>query len=379
MDHLNADVRQVAGLAASEEDDTARFLRELRQLRDSAGLGQAELAARAHYPYDSIRAAEAGPALPDLPVLAAYVKGCGGTVEEWEERWRSLTSSPSLPVSEARPAGQSAAASAGARIGSTTLDAESPDPAVIMAALNRVAEEMASAGEAAPEPAVARPWAGRAAEAAPAPAVIDEFGGPGGRAGGWDPIRVSSAWPALQPSPAETSLPSAPRPAPVSRPAPGPAEPGRPGPGPGPAQRGPAAPSWDGVPASTGRTPAAPWDATPWSQGPSAGASGAGASGAGLAGALPRRPADPGALDRGAFSGGTAGLAAPAAGGPVREPGRPAAANALPAPQWRGATADSARSRPGPASTPAGASRARMLVVSAVLLCVIAVLLAIFA
>jgi len=74
-------------------DDTARFLRELRQLRDGAGLGQAELAARAHYPYDRIKAAEVGPTLPDLPVLSAYVRGCGGTTEEWEERWRSLTRS----------------------------------------------------------------------------------------------------------------------------------------------------------------------------------------------------------------------------------------------------------------------------------------------
>ncbi len=104
VEHRKADVRQVAGYAASA-DDTARFLRELRQLRDGAGLGHAELAARAHYPYDSIRAAEVGPSLPDLPVLSAYVRGCGGTTEEWEERWRSLTRTPSLPVSAARHAG----------------------------------------------------------------------------------------------------------------------------------------------------------------------------------------------------------------------------------------------------------------------------------
>jgi hypothetical protein len=91
----------VAGYAASG-DDATRFLRELRQLRDGAGFDHAELAARAHYPYDVIKAAEVGPALPDLPVLCAYVRGCGGTTEEWEERWRSLTRSPSLPVSAAR-------------------------------------------------------------------------------------------------------------------------------------------------------------------------------------------------------------------------------------------------------------------------------------
>src|ERR1700678_1907724 len=99
-------------------DDPARFLRELRQLRDGAGLGPAELAARAHYPYDRIKAAEVGPTLPDLPVLSAYVRGCGGTIEEWEERWGSLTRAPTLPLVDARPAGCSTAASAGARIGS---------------------------------------------------------------------------------------------------------------------------------------------------------------------------------------------------------------------------------------------------------------------
>ena len=142
MEHHKADIRQVAGRGTAG-DDTARFLRELRQLRDGAGLGHAELAARAHFPYDSIKAAEAGPSLPDLPVLSAYVRGCGGTTEEWEERWRSLTRTPSLPVSAARHAGDSAAATAGARIGSVTQVVDTPDPSVILAALNRVAEGMA--------------------------------------------------------------------------------------------------------------------------------------------------------------------------------------------------------------------------------------------
>src|SRR6201986_2481467 len=137
VEHRKADVRHVAGHGAST-DDAARFLRELRQLRDGAGLGQAELAARAHFSYDSIRAAEVGPALPDLPVLSAYVRGCGGTTEEWEERWRSLTRSPSLPVSASRDAGISDAATAGARIGSVAQGGDNPDPSIIIAALNRV-------------------------------------------------------------------------------------------------------------------------------------------------------------------------------------------------------------------------------------------------
>ena len=144
------ETRQAAPGRASG-DDPAQFLRELRQLRDGAGLGPAELAARAHYPYDLIRAAEAGPALPDLPVLSAYVRGCGAGTEEWEERWRSLTSAQTLPLMTARPAGTSTAASAGARIGSVTSAADAPDPSIIMAALDRVAEGMA-VGNAAPLP-----------------------------------------------------------------------------------------------------------------------------------------------------------------------------------------------------------------------------------
>jgi Helix-turn-helix domain len=149
VEHRQVEDRPATSRRASG-DDPARFLQELRQLRDGAGLGQAELAARAHYPYDRIKAAEVGPTLPDLPVLSAYVRGCGGTTEEWEERWRSLTSAPTLPLLDARPAGCSTAASAGARIGSITPVADTPDPSIIMAALDRVAEEMAVATPAAP-------------------------------------------------------------------------------------------------------------------------------------------------------------------------------------------------------------------------------------
>ena len=227
MEHREADVRQVAGCGASG-DDAARFLRELRQLRDRAGLGHAELAARAHFPYDFIRAAEVGPALPDLPVLCAYVRGCGGTTEEWEERWRSLTSSPSLPVSASRHVGRSDAATAGARIGSVSQVGENPDPSIIIAALNRVAEDMASpsaatvpqspdvqrAGEfpsteasfpsdpeafpsdseAFPRASEAFPPGSEAFQPAPEPMTSNT-------PAGWDPIRVSTAWPVLRDTP----------------------------------------------------------------------------------------------------------------------------------------------------------------------------------
>jgi hypothetical protein len=262
VEHQQADVRQVSGRVASA-DDTERFLRELRELRDGAGLGHAELAARAHYPYDSIKAAEVGPALPDLPVLSAFVRACGGTTEEWEERWRSLTRTPSLPVSEARSAGNSEAAAAGARIGSVSQADGNPDPSMILAALNRVAEGMASGSEVTPTPsddvsswpdfppdaaadgpadgppsfepdvfepgltavsqsdvpdsfepgfaAVPRPDGPDSFEpdvpavSFPPPAAANEPAA-GGLPPGWDPIRVSTAWPAIPDSLIDAAL-----------------------------------------------------------------------------------------------------------------------------------------------------------------------------
>lgn len=149
MEYREAELREVVP-SCVPDDDPARFLRELRQLRNGAGLEHVELAARAHYPCDAILAAEAGPALPDLPVLSAYVRGCGGTVTDWEERWRTLTRSPALTLLPTRDAGGSDAAAAGARIGSVSLAADAHDPAIIMAALGRVANGIA------PEPAPAR-------------------------------------------------------------------------------------------------------------------------------------------------------------------------------------------------------------------------------
>jgi hypothetical protein len=152
---------QEAGLCDVPGNEPARFLHELRRLRTEAGLGHAELAARAHYPYDVIRAAEAGPSLPSLPVLSAYVRGCGGTVTEWEERWRSLNRSPALPLLPARSAGESEAATAGARVGAATLAADGHDPALIMAALDRVADGMA-ADSSSPSAAAVRAASGAA-------------------------------------------------------------------------------------------------------------------------------------------------------------------------------------------------------------------------
>lgn len=289
VEHHKADVQQ-AGYGASG-DDPARFLRELRQLRDGAGLGQAELAARAHYPYDAIKAAEVGPALPDLPVLSAYVRGCGGTTEEWEERWRTLTRTPSLPVSDARQSGRSDAATAGARINSATQDGEGPDPSTIIAALNRVAEEMASpSADPAPMSPAAQPVPDLPSPETAVPAGSPVSPGSPARSGtGWDPIRVSSAWPALEHTPTIATAPAS-----------------------------------DAV---------APWDvATPW-------------------GTAPEMPSGTPSV------GGASATAAGSSAGAPMSGGTPAPAS-------------------GSASSPA---RTRMLVLGAVLLCVLVVLVVIFA
>jgi Helix-turn-helix domain len=102
-----------AGVSRAGADaERATFLRDLRALRDRAGLGARDLAARAHFPEDTLTTAEAGPALPSLPVLQAYVRGCGAGEAEWEDRWRRLNSDsesggsalPTRAPSAARPA-----------------------------------------------------------------------------------------------------------------------------------------------------------------------------------------------------------------------------------------------------------------------------------
>jgi hypothetical protein len=155
-------------------DDATRFLRELRRLRSEAGLEAVELAARAHYPHDVIVAAEAGPGLPELPVLSAYVRGCGGGLAEWEERWRSVTGSPATSLHlPARPAGCSSLAEAGAQAAYNSPAVVDPEhQRRIMAAITRSAAETAEATIPAQQP-LARPPAPPAAAAPelPAPAA----------------------------------------------------------------------------------------------------------------------------------------------------------------------------------------------------------------
>ena len=69
------------------------FFHDLRALRAGAGLSLAELAERAHFPGETLAAAEVGPAVPPNPVLVAYVQACGGPVGQWEDYWRDASTS----------------------------------------------------------------------------------------------------------------------------------------------------------------------------------------------------------------------------------------------------------------------------------------------
>ena len=88
---------------AGADAERAAFLRDLRALRDQAGLQTRDLAALAHYPEDTLKTAEDGPALPSLPVLEAYVRGCGARPSDWEDRWRRLTLSEEAELGSALP------------------------------------------------------------------------------------------------------------------------------------------------------------------------------------------------------------------------------------------------------------------------------------
>jgi hypothetical protein len=182
--------------SAGPGDDQARFLADLRALRDSAAIGYDELSARAHFPSDVLKEAENGPVLPGLPILSAYVRACEGDVLDWEERWRRLNpdvpDDPDLPV---RAAGASAAAVAGARAGSGVAPPDVYDPDRIRAALRGDQGRSGQASRRADDPGVLAPASadvnladahpGYDQPAEPDPS-LDRAGNWGARPG-WDP------------------------------------------------------------------------------------------------------------------------------------------------------------------------------------------------
>jgi transcriptional regulator with XRE-family HTH domain len=68
----------------------ADFARDLRALRDKAGLYNQKLAKRANYSPSYISAALNGQQMPPVTIIKAIVMACGGNAEEWEQRWHTL-------------------------------------------------------------------------------------------------------------------------------------------------------------------------------------------------------------------------------------------------------------------------------------------------
>jgi hypothetical protein len=176
--------------SAGPGDDQARFLADLRALRDSVAIGYDELSARAHYPSDVLKEAENGPSLPGLPILSAYVRACEGDVLDWEERWRRLNpevpDDPDLPV---RPAGASAAAVAGARAGVGVAPPDVYDPDRIRAALRGDPGRSEQPGRNDNDPGILAPAGADAEPGYGQPAEPDtnlDGGGGWGASTGWD-------------------------------------------------------------------------------------------------------------------------------------------------------------------------------------------------
>jgi transcriptional regulator with XRE-family HTH domain len=83
----------MAGRRENPVDPTAgplaRFAAELRKLRSQAGSPTYRvMAKRTGQGASTLSQAAAGDRLPTLPVVLAYVRACGGDVEQWETRWR---------------------------------------------------------------------------------------------------------------------------------------------------------------------------------------------------------------------------------------------------------------------------------------------------
>ena len=78
------------GSHGEPREDLEAFLCDLRALRAREGLSIAELAARTHFSLETIAAAADGPVRPALPVLEAYVRGCGDSLEARQDRWQAL-------------------------------------------------------------------------------------------------------------------------------------------------------------------------------------------------------------------------------------------------------------------------------------------------
>ncbi|XVV00424.1 XRE family transcriptional regulator [Actinosynnema sp. CA-248983] len=81
---------------ADEDTPVLKFAGDLRRLRRAAGLpSYRELGRLANYSPAALSEAVAGRRLPSLAVTKAFVRACGGDVEQWSARWRELAAAAS--------------------------------------------------------------------------------------------------------------------------------------------------------------------------------------------------------------------------------------------------------------------------------------------
>jgi hypothetical protein len=116
---------------ASPEAALEEFARDLRELRSKAGLGYPEMEELSHYTMKTLASAAGGMKLPTLPVTAAYVRACGASVAEWEDRWHDVAAliEPAGDRPDAQPERAHAAPAEGApgRPGGARGGGEPPD------------------------------------------------------------------------------------------------------------------------------------------------------------------------------------------------------------------------------------------------------------
>jgi hypothetical protein len=206
--------------------EKAAFLRDLRALRDQAGLGSRDLAARAHFPEDTLTTAEAGPDLPSLPVLQAYVRGCGAGQAEWEDRWRRLNASDGTDGTSALPTRAPSSSRQPARVMPFPVSGSGPsesDPDAIGFGLARVARGLVplnpDPGQTPPDLPTRTPFGGASAgngEMRPSAEFsafsdLSASGNGTAEAGGWfDPPPKDAAPPAPPYTPPPAVPPSPP-------------------------------------------------------------------------------------------------------------------------------------------------------------------------
>ncbi|EWM18507.1 hypothetical protein KUTG_08811, partial [Kutzneria sp. 744] len=99
------------------------FAFDLRRLREKAGRPTYRaLAAQAHFSSTTLSDAAGGKRLPSLAVTLAFVRCCGGDVEEWEQRWHAVRAEV-----EAQPATPDAADTGAPYVGLASYEVADAD------------------------------------------------------------------------------------------------------------------------------------------------------------------------------------------------------------------------------------------------------------